>query len=426
MLYFSILVAAVILYLIQMQLYKKQTTKGLSYRLRIEQDEIRAGDDLYLYEELTNEKVLPLPFVKVNTDLPEGLRFHFTDRCEDGSIKDSYEFGAQSIYVLRGYQKINRRWRITGKQRGSYVIGNSHIMTNDLFGMNPISIATDTLNGYIPCRLTVLPAPCELRREFVTAQGMTGDVIDNRTRMTDPLLFAGTREYRSGDTMHSINWKSSAVHGKFMVNIEEPTVPFLFNILMNMQSRTLEKYPEVPSAPEDIDRCMTTVYALLERGVQAGISMRMMWNIEPKESVQLAETGEAAGLHALGADAIGMKISSTAYCHTQNDVRSIGRLLAELPYRISVPEEVLFDHILTNPSLYTTSDRYPGCANLIVVSAYFSERMLVFHRAMEARGIHIIYYIMTTYRNMQSIPADVEIYYLSALMDDDAEGGNQP
>jgi len=33
-LYFAILVSAVILYLVQMQLYKKLTTKGLSYRLR--------------------------------------------------------------------------------------------------------------------------------------------------------------------------------------------------------------------------------------------------------------------------------------------------------------------------------------------------------------------------------------------------------
>ena len=54
MLYFAILVSAVILYLIQMQLYKKLTTKGLSYRLRTDKTEVRAGEDLYLYEELSN------------------------------------------------------------------------------------------------------------------------------------------------------------------------------------------------------------------------------------------------------------------------------------------------------------------------------------------------------------------------------------
>lgn len=425
MLYFAILVSAVILYLIQMQLYKKLTTKGLSYHLRTDREEVRAGDDLYLYEELSNEKTLPLPFVKVNTDLPEGLKFHFTDRLEDGTTKETYEFGAQSIYVLRGYQKISRRWRITGTKRGSYLIGSSHIMTNDLFGMNPMSHAADTLEGYTPQRLTVLPPPYDLRKEFVTAQGMNGDIVSNKTRMTDPLLFAGTREYRMGDPMRAINWKSSAVHGHFMVNIEEPTVPFQFNIFLNTQSRTLEKDPEVPSAPDEIDRCITTAFALLERGVQAGISIRMMWNIAPKESVRYDDTAAAVGLRPLGDDEIAYRISTTAPCRTPADVTAVGRLLAELPYRISVKEENLLDHMLANPSLYTASDRYPGKAALIVVSTYFSERMLVFHRSMEVRGVRVIYYIMTTYRNAQNIPADIEVYYLSQLIEDNAENGEE-
>ena len=421
MLYFAILVSAVILYLVQMQLYKKLTTKGLSYHLRTDKTEVRAGEDLYLYEELSNEKTLPLPFVKVNTDLPEGLKFHFTDRLDDGTTRETYEFGAQSIYVLRGYQKISRRWRITGTKRGSYLIGSSHIMTNDLFGMNSTSHVTDTFEGYSPQRLTVLPPPYDLRREFVTAQGMNGDVVDSKTRMTDPLLFAGTREYRMGDPMRSINWKSSAVHGRFMVNIEEPTVPFLFNIFLNTQSRTLEKHPDVPSAPDEIDRCITTAFALLERGVQAGISMRLMWNIAPKDSVQYDDTAAAVGLRPLGDDDVAIKISTTAPCRTPEDVTAFGRALAELPYRISVTEENLLDHMLENPHMYTASDRYPGNAALIFVSTYFSERMLHFHRSMEARGVYVIYYIMTTYRNAQNIPEDIEVYYLNKLLDNDGE-----
>ena len=81
--------------------------------------------------------------------------------------------------------------------------------------------------------------------------------------------------------------------------------------------------------------------------------------------------------------------------------------------------------MLANPSLYTASDRYPGKAALIVVSTYFSERMLVFHRSMEARGVRVIYYIMTTYRNAQNIPADIEVYYLSQLIEENAENGEE-
>ena len=51
--------------------------------------------------------------------------------------------------------------------------------------------------------------------------------------------------------------------------------------------------------------------------------------------------------------------------------------------------------------------------------------MLVFHRSMEARGVRVIYYIMTTYRNAQNIPADIEVYYLSQLIEENAENGEE-
>ncbi|MCQ2432740.1 MAG: DUF58 domain-containing protein [Clostridia bacterium] len=423
MLYLSVLLAAVILYILQIYLYRHLTTRGLTYHIRLDRDEVRSGEDMYLYEELSNRKWLPLPFIKVNTDLPVGMMFHFTDKCADGKPKETYEFGAQSIYVLRSYQKISRRWRVTGRKRGVYEIGASHLVTNDLFGMNPVSVASTELEDFRPTKLTVLPKLYDLRREFVAADGAGGDQPVERSRMTDPLLFAGARDYRSGDPMRAVNWKSSAVHGHYMVNIEEPTVPSGYNIILNTQSRTIEKDPVRPSAPEEVERCISTAATLLEDGVHAGLGIRMFWNTRmPGMTVVRPDHDAISG--PVSDDREGHRITAVRTCRTPEDLIGAERLLAAIPEEISLAEEDFLDHILENPELYTASEQYPGQVSLILVSAYFSGRMLTFHRAMEARGVHIVYYIMTTYNNVL-IPEDIEVYYLNGLLPDEMPKGGQ-
>ena len=87
------------------------------------------------------------------------------------------------------------------------------------------------------------------------------------------------------------------------------------------------------------------------------------------------------------------------------------RLLAGIPMEISVPEEQMLDHIIANPALYTEAADHSGAANLIVVSSYISERMIHFHRAMEALGVRVIYYITSANRNALVLPEDIEIYF---------------
>ncbi len=411
MLFLAILLSAVLFYVMQMKLYEKMMIKQLQYTVRLEAEEVFAGEDIYLYEELSNDKALPLPFVKVNADLPEGLYFHFIDRI-DGEVKDIYEGNTQSIYVVESYRKINRRWRVTCKTRGIYRIGKHHLVTNDLFGMNTSAVAVDALPGFQERRLVVLPETLDLRTEFLTADGYCGDVIVRRSMITDPMQRAGTRVYQTSDPMRAINWMSTAAHGHLMVNIEEQCKPFLFHIVMNMQSRDIEKHPDVPSAPFDIEQCIRVTGTLLSRAAEEDIPVQMFFNAPPKMLLTAAqEADENVQVLTAGDDAVGEKIATAPTCRGKRDLLDALRLLAALPMQISVPEEQLLDHILAYPESYTRTADGTGHANLIMVSAYFSERMIAFHRAMAQRHINVIYYITSTSRNALRLPDDIEIYF---------------
>ena len=78
----------------------------------------------------------------------------------------------------------------------------------------------------------------------------------------------------------------------------------------------------------------------------------------------------------------------------------------------------MLDHILDHPELYTMAADHSGAASLIVISAYFCERMINFHRAMEERGIRVIYYITSANRNAMRIPEDIEIYFAVGSLSD--------
>ena len=64
MIYLAILLAAVLVYLTQMRLYAKKTREGLSYTVRLSTEEVFEDEDIFYYDELVNDKLLPLPFLK--------------------------------------------------------------------------------------------------------------------------------------------------------------------------------------------------------------------------------------------------------------------------------------------------------------------------------------------------------------------------
>ena len=42
-------------------------------------EEVFQNEDIYIYEEIANDKMIPLPYLKVATSLPAGLNFRITE-----------------------------------------------------------------------------------------------------------------------------------------------------------------------------------------------------------------------------------------------------------------------------------------------------------------------------------------------------------
>ena len=394
MLFIALLIAALVIYLVQMWIFDKHTFDHLEYDVKLSAEEVFEGEDIFMYEELANAKDMPIPTVRVDTELPEGLRFRVADRKDRTGKKDAFQQYMQSAFVLRGRQKIRRRWRVNCQTRGVYTLGHALMVTNDMFGYNASSKAIVAQPSRFN-QVVVLPRAIDLDKHFTSSRYHSGEVPVLRSLISDPLLLAGTREYLPNDPMNKINWMSTAAHGKLMVNIEEYTQQHMFNIILNMQSRSRENHLHVPSSPEYIELCITVAASILDKISSDNVSVRLFANTPP----------ETVGREPLSEDEIGSQVLVTQSFRGKQDVIAALRLLAALKMEISCPFEKMLDHISACPEYYANA------GNIVLISSYLDERMINFHQIMRNQGVNVMFYITTANQNALMIPDEIEVYY---------------
>ncbi len=396
MLYIALIVAAVIVYIWQQKMYEKHTFDAIDYKVTVSSEEVFEGEDIFVYEEITNDKYIPVPYTKVDTSLPKGLNFHIVEYDKTtGKPIDIFRDRVASVFVLKSKEKIRRRWRVRCRTRGVYSVGDATVVSNDLFGMNPTSKSLKCEPNKTNT-VVVLPRTVNLEEHFTSSFYHSGDVIKNHSLLSDPLYIAGSREYTPLDPMNKINWKQTAAHGKLMVNNEEFTQRHRFNIMLNMNSRDIEKDPRYPSSPESIEQCITVTASILDRISSENVPVRIISNT-PTDAVSEEYAADTEG--------IGSKILFTPAFEGKRDMISALRMLSSLKTEMSCPIEKMLDYVLAHHEVFSEY------GNLIVVSAYISNRMIVFHDEMQKNGVHVIFYITTTNRNAETIPPNVEVYY---------------
>ncbi len=402
MLIAALLIAIVAVYLIQFRIYRDKTFDGIRYDVTLSADEVFEGEDIFLHEEIANASILPLPFVKVDTSLPDGLFYLLIDSEKNGSRSARQAQSVQSLFVLRPYQKIKRTWRVRCETRGDYSIGSVTLVTNDLVGFNQQSKMI-TVRATSKNHLTVLPRTVELEKEFTASRYLSGDILVQRSMLSDPLRLCGVREYRSGDPMSRINWKATAGHNMLMVNEEEFTRHHQFYLVLNMNSRDIERVPGPPAIAYAVENCVTVAASVLDTVATENIAVRLITNTLPPE------IGEDCTAAVSEEDEIGREIFlSPAYTGMQ-DMLSALRMLASLPLHIGVSVEKMMDHIVEHPEVYM------GGGNLIFVSAYLSERMINFFYVMRNMGLDVIFYITGTSNNAPIIPEDIPVFFRTNL-----------
>ncbi len=213
------------------RLWNKYCLRRVDYKRRLSHNQVFFGEEITLEIEVSNRKPLPLPWIKIEDELPEQMVLL------KGKTSASHEerVTLTNIFPIGMYNRVKRRFPIKCPRRGAFLFGPTRIQSGDLFGFFRRDMEIDKIDY-----LLVYPRLVPLEKLGISSQQLFGDIRLRHHLFQDPVLTAGVREYYPGDALKRIHWKSTARTGRLQTKIYEPTTTIDISIFLDV--RTLREY----------------------------------------------------------------------------------------------------------------------------------------------------------------------------------------
>jgi hypothetical protein len=291
--YWFLFIAFLIL-TVQGWIYRRWSLSHLQYSRKFSAPTCYRGDEILILETISNRKLLPLPWLLLQSQFHTELQFQHQSNLDisKGQIYQNHK----SIFSLMPYTQIVRKHRIICSKRGSYKLNTVTMACGDAFGVSK-TYKTLPLEG----TLLVFPKPIPMEDVPLPSRSWQGEVIVRRWILDDPFIVAGAREYRYGDTLNGINWKATARNGMLQVHNRERTADHRVVIMVNFDLN--ETVQTQISDPDTIEKALSYAITIadwvISQGMEVGFACNGYSEDAPREPVYVAPRGGHEALNEL-------------------------------------------------------------------------------------------------------------------------------
>ncbi len=325
------IIGAYLIYTLERFLYRRFWKRNLEVTITLSDQCAMEGDQLILYETVRNQKLLPIPVMKVKFMTSRYLSFL---DLRDTEVTD-HTYRNDMISVMM-YQKLTRSLPFLCTKRGYYTIDKLVLVCSDLL------LETEHVTDYdLNVSLYVYPRPIDYAKVEIPFRSMLGTILTRRFINEDPFEFKGIREYQTYDTMSKVNWKASAKTGSLMVNIYDHTASRQVKILLNFEHETLLRYEELEE--ESIRLAATFAEHFIGQGIPTSV-------------------------YTNGRDCITRELLKVPAGSGSNHLRTINETLARIDTSLSIPT---FTDALWEELNNISSDEY-----ILLISSYQRKDLL--------------------------------------------------
>lgn len=342
--------------------------QGVSYVRKLGTTHLPFGEETDLWIEVENAKPLPLVWLEAEEEFPSELavRGHAPSLGPGGS-----RHLLEQRFTLRAYERLRRRYVIRGEERGAYDLGPAVLSSGDLFGFHTRSKRVEDRE-----HLVVFPKVLPLQMPATLVARPAGEHRSARRILEDPLLLAGAREYRAGESLRHVHWKATARRGVLQTKSYEASASAQLVLMLNGQ--TLEPY-FAGTLRDRFEALLVTAASLAAAGLQSGHPVGLYSNAVVRASRDLTRIPASRHPSQLG---------------------RILEALAETTNFLSVP----FERWLASeaPSL-------PYGATLLVVTALVNDSLLGALLSVRRRG-HALGMVLLEEAKSPGIPAEIPFY----------------
>jgi uncharacterized protein (DUF58 family) len=186
------------------------------------------GGELEITMSVTNAKLLPLLWMRVRDEWPAGLE------PMGFALRPVIHHGTQAFnqtVSVRWYERLRRRYRVRCGERGLYRFGPVQLEAGDPFG---IAGAIQSLEARE--EFAVLPKVLAVPGfDLLTGHPLVEETVVHSLAY-DPTALRGTRAYRPGDPLRTINWRATARWGELHTNEFEPASLAAVRLLLDVST----------------------------------------------------------------------------------------------------------------------------------------------------------------------------------------------
>lgn len=278
---FGLIAVAAILAMLQSVIFRTFGLRAIRYKRYFSTHAVYEGQRVDMVEELSNAKLLPVPWLKVEARMSRFLLFK---RQENLAIADDTYH--RSIFALGPWRKITRTHSVTCLKRGCYNVESVAVSCGDLLGFGENSITLEN-----PMELLVYPKILDYSALTVPSRRWQGDVVVRRFIEPDLFLINGIRPFMSGDMLKDVHWAATARTGSLKVKMRDYTASPRLLLVVNIQLSEDQwgELNEEESLKIEESLSLAATYAewALKNGVETGLLCNGRWSAMDDRAVEV-------------------------------------------------------------------------------------------------------------------------------------------
>lgn len=267
-------------------------------------------DEIEITFTIENRKPLPVPWLEISEYVPRGLLIE-----GQKAVEQAYLGGAemQASTSLGGYERVKVKRKLTALSRGTYRLGKTRLRSGDLFGLYPSEATLE----HTPWSIYVYPTIKAIPGFSLPARRPIGDSVSRDRLWDDPSRPAGVREYRPGDPIKRIDWKTTAKRGDMFVRQFDPSVSEHAVIFAEAVTTDV---PWEGYRSDVLEGTMTAAASLANHALDLGYNVGLVTN-----GVSSVSASHSVVLPGTGASQLTLLLESLAMVHPIG-VRSLDEL----------------------------------------------------------------------------------------------------
>ena len=270
-------------------IWVKYCLQDLRYQRQFSEQRALFGEEITLSLSVENAKLLPLPWLEIEDNVPQPLTFKGRHlRVNIGNNKVVLE----NLFSLRWYERVTRPYTVLCNARGVHMFGPTVIRSGDVFGF--LNRQESLINRQY---LLVYPMVVPISRFGLPSRHPFGDNRAPRRLLEDPSRVIGVRDYMYGDELRRIHWKATARTMQLQSKVYQDTTTYTLVLFLNVTSQLDAWYGVRPELLE-LSVCATASVAdwSLDQGYAVGLyANTFMYMPEMGMSISTSHPSSLAG-----------------------------------------------------------------------------------------------------------------------------------